>query len=260
MTKENLSAAIHLLVYGLSLLSFGVMAQPEPLLPDPELLRNLSRVETTQFMVGRRFPNEELSCAYLDRAVVDFRVLRSDGAPEVLFTSVPTSFANYKLFPNIVHRLSDGTWVRTPVPHTRDGYSHVAFSQDRNNWLVAMENVPQAPGWDTRVVISEDGGSTWRYGESLTKYVYMDGIRYLEIDETGTGTAIEHYEGNVEGYEQIGYYVFETDDWGNTWTEWQYESEFDTSGLVDGYPAARRMRLSIERLSEVSLPGFDECR
>lgn len=205
------------------------------------------------------FRDEHLACAFYSRAIVDHGVYDADGTPKILFTSVPTNFADYKLFPNIVHAPNNGHWVRTPIPSMGDGWNHVHVSQDGEHWLAIMDNVPESPGSEAQIVVSNDGGNTWSYGESLRKYVYFDGFRYLKLDEKGSGAAIEHYVGDVDGYDQIGYYIYETHDWGVTWSQRSYREAYDTSGYTDTFPGAARMRASRTPLSEISLPGFEGC-
>ena len=235
------------------------VAQNELLVGDPVLLDELYRHEDRLYPVGVPFPDEDLTCLYFENAVVDHVVRDSSGDPRIVFTSVPTNSASYKLFPNIVHMASAGHWVRTPIPITGDGWTHVHVSEDGRNFLLLMDNVQESAGWETRFVISNDGGETWRYGDSVRKYVYFDVIRYLKMSETGIGTAIEHYEGDIGGYDDIGYYIFETTDWGMTWSDRRFSEEFDTSDYVDVIAGYRQRRLSEQPLSQLSLPGFRSC-
>jgi hypothetical protein len=239
--------------------SVAARAQDRPLLDDPELLRELARFEAWSTTAGETLPLDALTCAFVRAAIVDHAVLAADGSPELLLVSFQTNFAGYKLFPNIVHRAPGGAWVRTVIPQKQDGFRHVAGSGDGRFRLVLMDNIPESAGWETRTVLSNDGGRSWHYGESLRKYVYFDTIRYLKMSGGGKVTAIEHYQGDVGGYDQVGYYVFESTDWGETWSERRYEPVLDTAELVDGYPTIQRMRESGLPLRGFELPGLDAC-
>lgn len=210
------------------------------------------------YPIGVPFPEESLTCRYYRNAIVDHIVNDANGDPAILLTSVVTN-ARYKSFPNIVHMADAGYWVRTPIPRTGDGWTHVHVSRDLQHVLLLMDHTQESAGWETSVVVSTDRGRSWRYGESFRKYVYFDVISHFRMSETGSGTAIEHYAGDVGGYEDIGYYIFETNDWGLTWSDRAYEKEFDTSGYVDVTRAWLQRRTAEVPLRQVSLLGFGRC-
>jgi len=256
MTLKPLSSFECALV---ALLPLGAsLAQETPIVDDPLLEEELVRHREWPYPVGRPFPEEALTCRYFENAIVYHTVNDSNGNPKILLTSVPTN-AFAELFPNIVHRTDAGNWVRTPVPRTGDGWTHMHVSRDLQHVLLLMDHLIQSADWETRIVVSNDGGNSWRYGESFRKYVYSHTIRYFSMSETGAGTAIEYNDGDVGGYDVLGYYIFETNDWGMTWSDRMFEEEFDTTSYVD-VTAKRLERQSNERpLSDVSLSGFDQC-
>ena len=256
MTLRTLSSFKFALV---ALLPLGAsLAQEIPIVDDPLLEEELVRHRVWPYPVGRPFPEEPLTCRHFENAIAHHTVNDSDGNPKILLTSVPTN-AFAELFPNMVHRTDSGNWVRTPVPRTADGWTHVHVSRDLQHVVLFMDHQIQSADWETRVVVSGDGGNSWRYGESLRKYVYSHSIRYFRMSETGSGTAIEYNDGDVGGYDVLGYYIFETSDWGMTWSERRFEEEFDISSYVDVL-AERLQRHSTKKpLREASLPGFDQC-
>ncbi len=207
--------------------------------------------------IGEPFPTEPLDCPYYRNATVDYIVSDQDGTPRVLLTSVQTTLAGYHLYPTILHVDASGTWLRTPVPRTADGWTHIHRSTDGMHIVLAMDNVPESPDWETRFVLSSNGGRSWSYGESIRKYVYFDVIRYFRMDDSGNGTVVEEYPGDVGGYEQAGYYVFETVDWGATWSDARYQDSFDASGFVDTHGLIRSRNDGRRPLSDIRLPGFD---
>jgi len=211
------------------------------------------------FPLGKVFPDQPLTCEFRDQALVERTIRDPAGVPELFLTSTPSGFASYRLLPNIVHRTEDGTWVRTPIPAKSDGWTLTYAAEDGLHYLFMMEHIPESAAWETRVVISDDGGKRWRYGESLRKYLYMDAVRYLSMDESGVGTAVEYYDGNVGGYDQAGYYLFRTDDWGATWSEREYRKSFDVTGFVDLLDEWRPIQVALPGLAEADLEGFGPC-
>ena len=244
-----------------ALLSSGEpLALRDAIADDALLLEELAQHRDSLHPIGIPFPEQTLTCLYYENAIVDHIVHDANGDPRILLTSVTTNDAHYKRFPNIVHMADAGYWVRTPIPRTADGWTHVHLSRDLQHIVLAMDNIPESPGWETRFVVSTDRGRSWRYGQSIRKYVYFDIIDYFSMSEAGSGTAVEHYAGDVGGYEERGYYIFETNDWGLTWSDRAYEKEFDTSGYVD-VSLGRQQRASAEMpLSRISLLGFDQCQ
>ena len=122
-----------------------------------------------------------------------------------------------------------------------------------------MDHTIQSGDWQARVVLSSDGGRSWRYGESIRKYVYSHRISYFGMNETGSGTAVEYNDGDAGGYDELGYFIFETNDWGITWSERRFQEEFDTSGYVDVTAEFLQRRANKTPLIAVSLPGFEQC-
>ena len=237
----------------------ALLAQQFSLLDDPSLEEALMRHSDRRLPAGVPFPREYLSCQFYEVAIVKRLIRNDDDSPKLFFTSVPTKHASYSLFPNIVHRADGGDWVRTPNPATSDGWTYVYASADGRNLLITMDNIPESPGWETRVVRSEDGGNTWHYGERLRKYVYFDAIQYLHFDDTGEGIAAEFYDGDVGGYDDVGYYIFETTDWGRTWSDRRYAASLDTSGFIDVFDDYEALRKAQIPLSEFDLAGFEDC-
>lgn len=243
-----------------ALLPIGApFAQQWPIANDPLLLEELEQELDGPYPIGVPFPDEALTCRYYRNAIVDKIVSDANGDPVILLTTVATS-AHYKLYPNIVHLADAGYWVRTPILGVGSGWTHVHVSQDVQHVILLMDGTQESAGWDTSVVVSNDRGRSWRLGESIRKYVYFDVIRYFSMSEAGSGAAVEHYTGDVGGYEDIGYYIFRTNDWGLTWSDRLYEKEFDTSGYVDVSPGRLQRRSAETPLSQVSLRGFEECR
>jgi hypothetical protein len=234
-------------------------AQQGAIADDALLREELVQEPEVPYPIGVPFPEEVLTCRYYSKAMVDQVVNDANGDPVILLTSVVTSGFPGKRFPNIVHMADAGYWVRTPIPRTGHGWTHVHVSHDLQHMLLLMDNTQESAGWETSVVVSTDRGRSWRYGERFRKYVYFDVINYFSMSETGSGTAVEHYVGDVGGYEDIGYYIFETNDWGLTWSDRVYEKEFDASGYVDVRPGRLQRRSSEMPLSEVSLLGFSRC-
>ena len=165
----------------------------------------------------------------------------------------------YFLFPNILIRGSAGNWIRTPIPMAGDGWTHIYQSKEGKRFLITMDNVQESAGWETRVVLSEDSGQTWRYGNSIRKYVYFDIIRYFRMSESGHGTAVEHYTGGVGGYDNIGFYVFETHDWGYTWSGPQYAVTHDTAAYVDVLELKMAKKRNRHQLSDLDLLNSNDC-
>lgn len=228
-------------------------------LDNPGLVRLLEADQSERLAIGERFSGKPLNCLYYQNAAVDHMMPGQDDEPQILFTSVQTTLAGYYLYPNILHVDASGRWMRTPVPYAADGWTHIHRSRDGVHILVAMDNRPESAGWETRFVVSDDGGRTWSYGESIRKYVYFDVIRYFKMDESGTGAAVEHYDGSVGGYEQAGYYVFNTYDWGATWSDARYERTFDATGYVDVLESVVTRRANRRPLADIKLPNFDSC-
>jgi hypothetical protein len=227
---------------------------PEAPLLEAELLRHGDDSPSVEVL----FASEYLSCRFYEHAVVKHLVRAADGSPHSFFTSVPTNFSSYDLFPNIVHRNNAGEWIRTAIPAIADGWSYVHRYDKGKRFLILMDNIPESPGGETRVVLSEDGGQSWRDGESLRKYVYFDGIQFLPMSSSGSGIAVEYYDGDG-GDEDIGYCVFKTTDWGSTWSERAYETNFDTSRFVDTFDGIHTLRNGMTALSDFDLPGFESC-
>jgi hypothetical protein len=237
----------------------GPLVQQDLGADDSLLLEELAQERDGPYPIGVPFPEEVLTCRYYRNAIVDQILSDANGDPIILLTSVVTSDFHGKRFPNIVHMADGGYWVRTPIPRTGDGWTHVHVSPDLQHVLLLMDHTQESAGWETSVVVSADRGRTWRYGDRFRKYVYFDVISYFSMSDSGFGTAVEHYVGGVGGYEDIGYYIFDTSDWGLTWSDRAYEKAFDTSGHVDVLPG-RLQRISAETpLSQVSLLGFNEC-
>jgi hypothetical protein len=84
-------------------------------------------------------------------------------------------------------------------------------------------------------------------------------IRYFKMDDSGAGTAVEHYAGDVGGYEQAGYYIFDTHDWGFSWSDARYEKTFDATGYEDVYELFQSRRANRRPLVDIKLPNFDGC-
>lgn len=249
-----------MIVIGLAALAAASLAHASDprSIQDPVLNEILTRHQDHPYPAGTPFLREPLECRFYSAAVV-YHVLRdASGGPRILLTSV-MGHADYHLFPNIVYVAEDG-WMRTPVPYGGDGWTHVHVSEDGHNIVILMDNVPESPGWETRVVVSNDGGNTWSYGNSIRKYVYFDYFRYFAMDDSGVGTAVEHYDGDVGGYDRIGYYVYRTGDWGRTWSEREYHASFDTTDFADAIDSILASRADRKPLNEFTLPGFDACR
>jgi hypothetical protein len=169
------------------------LAQEMPIVDDPRLLEELDRHQDSRYPVGEPFPEEVLTCRYYQNAMVDHIVKDANGDPKILLTSVVTNAASPSgRFPNIVRMAGRGYWVRTPVPITWDGWTHVHVSRDLQQVFLLMGSGRP----EERSVVSNDGGNSWRYGESIRKYVYSHLIHYFSMSETGSGTAIEHNDGD----------------------------------------------------------------
>lgn len=125
--------------------------------------------------------------------------------------------------------------------------------------LIMMEHGIESADWETRIVVSDDGGRSWRYGQSLKKYVYFDATRYLTMEESGEGIAVEYYDGDVGGYEQAGYYLFRTADWGASWSRREYRESFDVTGYVDALEGRPAADAELPLLADAGLPGFGNC-
>ena len=78
------------------------------------------------------------------------------------------------------------------------------------------------------------------------------------MNESGVGTAIEHYEGDVGGYEQAGYYIYKTHDWGHTWSDPKYATSHDTAAYVEVYELIRSRRSARRPLNEFGSPWIEE--
>lgn len=243
-------------------LIFGAVSadSQEYLLADEqELLELLVKHQNSQFPDDKRFANEPLDCIFYQNATIDHVISSESGDPIFVFTSVRTDLAGYFLYPNILSLDSVGNWIRTPIPTSGDGWTHIHRSNDGAKVLIAMDNVPESSGWETRFVLSEDSGNSWRYVSKIKKYVYFDVIRYFTLSESGEGTAVEYYDGDVGGYDDAGYYIFRTKDWGRNWSDREYRTEYDPSGLVDVVDGLKKRRANRRSLGELFLPNFGDC-
>lgn len=246
-----------LLVAILSSLWRIALGQPEQLLDDPILYDQLAGGHQDHSEVGKLLTSVELDCRFYENATSSY-ALYDDGTPSVLFTSVRTNWTGYKFFPNIVVQI-DGRWMRFPIPETRDGWTYVHASRDRNNLLVAMDNIPESAGHQLRLLISDDGGRNWRYVESLQKYAYMDTIKYFKMDEHGNGEAVEYNPGDTFNHIATGFYVHTTNNWGVTWLPSEHRESFDPTGFANVYDKHTEISNSDDRLANIRLPGFSEC-
>ncbi len=249
----------HLVIAALILGPVSADAQENILQDKPELYELLVKHQDSQFPDDKRFANEPLDCMFYQNATVDHVISNQHGDPIFVFTSVRTNFAGYFLYPNILRLDSAGNWIRTPIPTTGDGWTHIHQSKDGARILIAMDNVPESAGWETRFVLSEDGGDSWRYVSKIKKYIYFDVIWYFSMSESGEGTAVEYYDGDVGGYDDAGFYIFRTEDWGQNWSEREHATAYDTSGLVDVVDGGQKRRANRRSLEELKIPDFEDC-
>jgi len=241
------------------LITVRVPGQEDQLVEDPALHELITRIADEPYLPGTPFARVSLECLFYRSAVVRYALTGAEGEPRILLTAVRTRHANYELYPNLVSLGEDGKWYRTAIPVTGDGWSFAHSSADGRNVVLLMDNVPESPGHETRVVISNDGGTTWSYGQSLRKYLYFDHYQYFAMDESGTGTAIEYNGGEVGGYEKVGYFVYHTGDWGRNWFEREYHVSYDTNGFADTVKWLLASKAGRRALADIELPGFDGC-
>ncbi len=253
--QRNVSRVAAILIFGLTI------AWAEDPLPrdNPQLGEALAKHEDYSYPEGRVFPQEPLDCAFYDTAIVNHAFYDEAGHAQILMTSVPTDFASYNLFPNILHVGPNGTWVRTAIPATADGWRFINLSADRKHLFALMENVPESAGWETRVVRSDDYGRTWHYGSDIRKCLYWKSIDYVRIGDGGAVTAVEHFDENYGECDKPGYYVHESADRGSTWSERRYAPELDSSSFFDVTESFLAMKSSPQPLNEFELAGFEAC-
>ncbi|MEO0975230.1 MAG: hypothetical protein AAFX85_19240, partial [Pseudomonadota bacterium] len=224
----------------------------ERLLPDaPELFFELATYEEYRYPVHQPFPRVPVSCAFYAAASVEHVFSNAYGEPKVLLTTVHTEFASYFLFPNTLSLQADGTWTRTQVPRTFDGWSHVHQSSDGTRMLLAMTNVPAGSGGVTRFVASPDGGDTWQYVSQIEHYSYWGEVTHFALEDSGKGLAVEAHPEGMDGYEQAGFYLYRTEDWGHSWAPPEYRESFDTSALTGVYAAWQARRDNRQRAERV---------
>lgn len=225
----------------------------------PSLYSQLTRFQDSSFPINRQLPSEAMSCEFYNSAAVDFVLPNSKGEPAAYLVSIPTDFAGYHLFPNIVSQRPDGTWVRTPVPKTFDGWTHVHQSEDRVRVLLLMDNVPDSPGGNTHFLFSDDSGVSWRYISEINLYAYFHVITHFGLDDDGIGIAVEYNDGSTDGYEKAGYYLYRTRDWAQSWSDPEFVQFFDVTGLTDVVGAWRKRRDSRWPFRDLKLDSFAEC-
>lgn len=200
-----------------------------------------------------------MDCEFYHAAAVDFVLQNAQGEPAAYLVSIPTDFAGYKLYPNIVSQSSDGKWIRTPVPHIFDGWTHIHQSGDRERVILLMDNVPEAPGGSTRVLFSDDNGMSWRYISEIDLFAYFHVITHFSLDDDGNGIAVEYNDGMTDGYEKAGYYLYRTHDWARSWSDPEFVRFFDVSGLTDVIGAWRKRRENRRPFRDLKLGSFQQC-
>lgn len=250
---------VRVLALGILLLATAPVTGQDLLSKNPELREILEKHQDGLIPDGQLFANEPLECAFYRHAFADYVIADGDGDPAVIFTSVRTEFAGYFLYPNILSRDADGNWRRTSVPVVGDGWTHIHQSANGTHLLVAMDNIPESAGWETRFVLSEDAGRTWRYVSEFRKYVYFDRISYFRMSDAGEGVAVEYYGGDIGGFDDTGYYIFRTSDWGRNWSAREYLTEFDAAGFDDVIGGFWRRRDNRKPLREVIGPDLVGC-
>lgn len=206
--------------------------------------------EDVTYPAGKPFAAQTPDCRYFEHAIADYVHYDALDRPVFVLASFPTEVPEYKLLPSVLNYV-EGVWTYFPVPIATDGWNFVHVSDDERTIVAIMDNVQQSGGWDSRFVISRNGGKTWHYGDRIRKYCYSNSISHFAMDEDGTGTAIEYNDGGTGGYERVGYFVSRTHDWGKTWSGIEHEEAIDEDGYVQVTPllvAMRRSRVAVRDL------------
>jgi len=97
------------------------------------------------------------------------------------------------------------------------GWVFVGADQHQTRFWGVLDSQVDAPAWSLRIVLSEDGGKTWKVGPSLRKPYYQSGLHTFEMSANGVGH-IEVALDDEAGYgAPTGLYVYESKDWGYSW-------------------------------------------
>lgn len=255
---RHLSSGAGYVVAVLAGLCASADATEPPLVDDPGFLALLKAHEDRGHPAGKPFPALALECRFVEHAIADYVHYDEEGQPSIILSSIPTNWAGYKLFPSILSR-SDGRWKRFPVPTTTDGWDLMHVSSDGANVVLLMDGVTGSGSSHSTFVLSRDGGQSWHYGRRLRKYLYFNGITYFTMDDDGHGTAVEFNDGGTGGYERVGYYVSQTQDWGETWTPVVYQAGINEHDYVKVGPVTTGMRLSRTALGDVDEALASHC-
>lgn len=147
---------------------------------------------------------------------------------------------------------SAGKWTQFEFADERFyhlGWVFVGADQKQNRFWGVLDSQVEAPAWSLRVVLSDDGGKSWRVGPSLPKPYYQSGLHTFEMSDKGRGY-IEVGLDDDAGYgAPTGLYVYESKDWGFSWKPSSFRPNF-----VWGYrePASEGLVPLKERLNSGS--------
>jgi hypothetical protein len=97
------------------------------------------------------------------------------------------------------------------------GWVYVAADNDRRRFWGVLDSQVEGPAWSLRVVVSEDGGQTWKVGESLRKPYYLSSFHSFEFSPDGTARLEVAHDEDAGYGAPLGLYVYRSKDGGLTW-------------------------------------------
>ncbi len=206
-----------------------------------------------------------VSSEYLENCHVS-RHIATGSKTRVFFTL--SEFANYWVDPSILVNTSFG-WIRFAVPSEFKMYSwRYAGSNTRAPYVWAvLDNEPEAPSWNIEILRGSMSGTIWHHVATLKKYSYMDHFHEFRMDANGVGSVTIYHpaaEFTVTG-PMTGYYVYQTSDWGETWSESDYIPDdlkhMNPVKQYDGEPLADIVsKLGLELPKKVKVEESNDAR
>ena len=128
----------------------------------------------------------------------------------------------YNWYPGILTEVAPGQWTLLAPPLGGNGYVHVSRSQSGRYVIALLDNLSEAPANALEVLRSADGGRTWERPAAIPKPVYMSYVRDLMFDETTGIGKLYIIQPDATAFPQPGMHVYQTVDWGRTWTKTEY--------------------------------------
>lgn len=218
--------ACHLtgLAWGAALLMLAFLQGcSKPTAPTPPIASPTAHVAVTDVPTGPRLTAKTLNSLdeKLSNSDTRFVLFSEDKRSEFVFVNI--EWGPLQVGPGLLivrrgkHELID----LTNEGFAQHGWIDGFISYDRKHIWAITDTIVESPSWDFNVVHSADGGATWVVASTLHKPYYLAGFSSLRMRPDGSGELYLLYEDNPAnpvGPVPVGYYVYTTKDWGNSWS------------------------------------------